>query len=251
LKNPHKAALVLLGFLPLVSFVARAAIGVLSAFVATDTAALWAADQCGLFVFDSEGAGDGTAARADVYDREKESRAGAYAKYCYNWSTSPQPLHCNFFHQQKIAFTTTYDYNCPFPRQDICARGAQAITFDSGNVDASFLGINDPYGYKFRRTMTCVPLSTESPYVRNETANGTAAFSYMYGERIGRKDTFHSTGDPFNWLAATYDIRSVLFTTSLTTSISRANPRFSSVPIACNLLRSKTPTRRTGRRSPP
>lgn len=208
--GPHGLALILIGLLILASFAARAVVGVLSAFVATDTTALWYSTECGPYVFDSIGAGDDIAARADVYDREKETRAGAYAKYCYhNLTTSTRPLHCNFFSTQKIPFTTAYDYRCPFPRQDICARGAQAVTFDTGLVDAAVTGINDPYGYKFRRTTTCVPLSTEAPYVRNETADGIPEFSYLYGERIGRKDTFHSVGDPFNWLAPTYDVRSV------------------------------------------
>jgi hypothetical protein len=210
LDNPHKFSLILIGVVVFASFCARACIGFFSVNVATNKAALWASEQCGPYAFDSIGAGDDIAARADVYDREKETRAGAYAKNCYpTASASIRPLHCNFFYNQSIPFVTTYTYRCPFPKQDICVRGAQAVTFDTGLVNANSIGINDKYGYRFRRTTTCVPLSTEAPYVRNETADGIPAFSYRYGERIGREDTFHSTGDPFNWLAPTYDVRLV------------------------------------------
>jgi len=209
--NRHKLSLALIGIVVFASFCARACIGFFSVLIATNKAALWASEQCGPYVFDSIGAGDDMAARADVYDREKESRAGAYAENCYrNASDTTRPLHCNFFYSQSVPFETTYTYRCPFPKQDICARGAQAVTFDTGLVDANSVGINDKYGYQFRRSTTCVPLNTDAPYVRNETADGIPAFSYLYGTRIGRKDTFYSTGDPFNWLAPTYDVRWVL-----------------------------------------
>jgi hypothetical protein len=80
------------------------------------------------------------------------------------------------------------------------------VTFDTGLIDANSVGINDKHGYHFRRSTTCVPLNTDAPYVRNETTDGIPAFSYRYGERIGRKDTFSSSGDPFKWLAPTYDV---------------------------------------------
>jgi len=84
------------------------------------------------------------------------------------------------------------------------------LTFDTGFVDANSIGINDPYGYKFRRSTTCTPLNTEHPYVHNETANGTAAFTYYYGETGNKSYTYHSTGDPFNWLSPNYHIRLVI-----------------------------------------
>jgi len=207
--NRHKLALVLMGLVFLASFAARAAAGVLSALVATNGAALWNSDKCGLYRFDNDGAGDEAAARADVFDRAKETRAGEYAKYCYN-SSSALPLRCGFFYETEIKFNTTYQYKCPFPKEDICIRGSPAVTFDTGLVAASSIGINDPYGYRFRRSTTCTPLSTESPYVRNGTDNRTADYTYFYGETGDTDYTFRSTGDPFNWLVSSYDVKSAL-----------------------------------------
>ena len=209
-RNRHKLTLALVGLVVFGSFVARTFVGVLSALIATNSSAIWASEKCGLYRFNSDGIGEEAAARADVYDRAKEARAGEYAKYCYN-STSPAtlPMRCGFFYETEIKFSTTYQDECPFPKDDICAHGSQAVTFDTGLVGANSIGINDPYGYKFRRSATCIPLSTEGQYVRNDTANRTAAFTYHYGETGNRDYTFRSVGDPFNWLVPGYDVRSV------------------------------------------
>ncbi|KAK5663828.1 hypothetical protein OQA88_31 [Cercophora sp. LCS_1] len=233
-RNPRTLSLFLILLVVFLSFLARTVGGVFSAFVATNTVALWHSEECGPYAFDSINAPHDIAARADVYDREKETRAGDYAKYCYRDSSSSttRPLHCNFFTQQTIPFVTTYSFQCPFPKQDVCA-GAQAVTFDTELIDASLVGINDPYGFKFRRSATCVPLSTEAPYVINETdttVDGSPAFSYLYGERNGtkkdswRKDTFHSTDDPFFWLAPTYDV------SAQSTYAGEKNPYWTPIP---------------------
>ncbi|KAK0721957.1 hypothetical protein B0T26DRAFT_196599 [Lasiosphaeria miniovina] len=207
-RNRHKLTLALVGLVILGSFVARAFAGVLSALIATNSNAIWASDKCGLYRFDSDGAGEEAATRADVFDRAKEARSGEYAKHCYN-STTPTtllPMRCGFFYNTEIKFNTTYHHQCPFPKDDICAHGSPVVTFDTGLVDANSIGINDPYDYKFRRSATCTPLSTEGQYVRNDTANGIAAFTYYYGETGDRGYTFRSIGDPFNWLVPSYDV---------------------------------------------
>jgi hypothetical protein len=122
--NRHKLSLALIGTVVFLSFFARALIGFFSVLVATNKAALWASEHCGPYVFDSIGAGDDIAARADVYDREKESRAGAYAENCYqNESTSIRSLHCNFFYRRAYRSTPRTLGDARFPSKTFAPAG--------------------------------------------------------------------------------------------------------------------------------
>jgi hypothetical protein len=207
----YKIWLTFLGTAVLTLFVARAVAGVFSAHVATGRVALWSSDHCGVWQFDSDRAGEGASTRADVYDREKEFRAGEYAKYCYDTSDKLQSMYCGFFYQPNISFTTSYSYECPFADEEVCVLGSPAVTFDTGLVDASNIGVNDKVTYKFRRWTTCSPLNVGPPYVRNQTTNGTTTFYYYYGQTVdGDKITnytFSSTGNPFSWLAPAYHVK--------------------------------------------
>ena len=149
-------ALALIG-LVLALLVARVAVTVLSTLDTSNRAAIWASDHCGLYRFDSDGAGEEAAARADVYDRAQETRAGDYVKYYCNPTTSTLLSRCDFFYEAKIEFNTTHQFHCPLFKKDICVQGSPAVTFDTGFVDANSIGIDDPYGYKFHRSATCTP----------------------------------------------------------------------------------------------
>jgi len=174
--------------------------------------ALWHSDLCGIWEFPSDSTSDEAATRSDVVLRLKEARAGEYAKYCYEplSSNQPLPVYCNFFAQKNISFEESHPWECPFPNKTACI-GSQAVTFDTGKLDASYLGINMENPYQFRRNATCVPLNVNEPYVQSEDHNGTQVFKYYYGKWNDADDDteplFDTTGDPFGWNVPTYDVR--------------------------------------------
>ncbi|KAK3372201.1 hypothetical protein B0H63DRAFT_484060 [Podospora didyma] len=208
--NRHRILLVFIGLGLFGVYVSWIILGIISSRVQVGNAALWTSEHCGVWTFDAEHAGEGAATRADVRDRSKEARAGGYARRCYETSDDsvlPSASDCSFFYQPAIGFTKTTTYKCPFPDAGVCAPGSLSITFDTGLVDASQIGINDATRHMFRRSTTCAPLSIESRFVRNEVKNGTTTFYYDYGHRAdGANYTFSSTGNPFNMLAPAYRV---------------------------------------------
>lgn len=202
-------------------FVAKVIAGVFSAEVAGDRYAKWSSQHCGIWGFDSDNAGDEAAARADVFDREKEARSGQYAQSCYENSEMLQSMSCQFFSETNIPYSRdlTDPFHCPFDR-GVCIPGTQSVTFRTPVVDSSRIGINAATTYKFRRTATCAPLSRASPYVTKETTNGSTRFHYNYGKlrdtfedppRIISNHTYSTAGDPFDQLAPVYNLRFVHF----------------------------------------
>ncbi|KAM7196669.1 hypothetical protein V8F33_006009 [Rhypophila sp. PSN 637] len=208
--------LLFVGLLILCSWVGRVVAGVYTAKIIADRQAVWESDRCGIWEFDSEGAGDEAATRADVYERDKEARAGEYARNCYersNIAGQEQPYSlCDFFSHRNITYTKTSNFTCPFADDSVCVTGAQAVTFDTGLVDASRIGINAEITYKFRRSTTCAPLNDDYPFVRNATSHNTTTFFYQYGSLLDWDDeianyTFSTTNDPFDTRVPAYDVR--------------------------------------------
>ncbi len=186
--------------------------GIVAAQIQSGSAALWSSDHCGIWQFDDR-AGEEASSRADVYDRKKETRAGEYARNCYASGSETTPGYCNFFYQPKISFSTNSSFECPFPDDKVCVLGSQAVTFDTGLVDASQIGVNaeDKDTYQFRRSTTCTPLNNEYPFVRNETVHNATAFFYHYGKiddgEFSTDYTHFTIGNPFDWRAPTYHVR--------------------------------------------
>ncbi len=179
---------------------------------------LWHSDQCGVWRFDSSRSGDAAATRADVYNRGKEIRAAEYAKYCYDAIESNRddvsrtmlPL-CHFFQEQQISYNRTFSWDSPFPSDKLLVEGVQPVTFDTGLVDATTIGVNYKEAWKFRRRTTCTPLRADHRFVDRTVVRGTETYKYYYGvinDTLGYTNyTFTSEGDPFDWLAPTYDVR--------------------------------------------
>jgi len=208
-KDVFGILLMLLVFL--LVFAARAAGGDFSAKTGSKGSSLWYSEHCGIWRFPlSNRSGDAASTRADVYNRGKETRAAEYAKYCYGQPSTPIPLYCRFFQEQSIPYTRNFSWDSPFPSDRILVEGVQPITFDTGLVDASVIGINDEETYKFRRRTTCTPLNTDAPYVIDASVAEDVAYKYYYGAMNATTRTnytFLSEGDPFDWLSATYDVR--------------------------------------------
>ena len=189
-------------------FVAQAIAGVLSAKIASDKAGLSSSQHCGIWQFD-ENAGEEAADRDDRYNYQNEARASQYARTCYNSLDPTDPFSCRVLYNQSIAYTTKTHQLCPFASSELCHDGLySAVSFDTGYVDASVIGINSLKTYKFRRATSCSPLNMSEPYVvrSSQGTNGTAYY-YHYGPKDTTNYTFITSGQPFEWLVPVYSVK--------------------------------------------
>ena len=189
-------------------FVAQAIAGVFSAKIASDKAGLSSSQHCGIWQF-NESAGGEPADRDDLNNYQKEARASQYARICYNSLDSTEPFSCRVFYNQSISYTTKTGQPCPFASSELCRDGPySAISFDTGYIDASVLGINSPKPHKFRRKTSCSPLRMSEPYVlqSSSSTNGTA-YRYYYGSKDNTNYTFNTSGQPFEWLVPVYSVK--------------------------------------------
>ena len=189
-------------------FVAQAIAGVFSAKIASDRAGLSSSQHCGIWQF-NENAGEEAADRDDLNNYHEEARASQYAKTCYTSPDPTDPFSCKVFYNQSIAYTTKPLQSCPFASSELCHDGLySAVSFDTGYVDASVIGINSPTAHKFRRRTSCSPLNMSEPYVLPSSSgtNGTA-YNYYYGPKDNTNYTFNTSGRPFEWLVPVYSVR--------------------------------------------
>ena len=189
-------------------FVAQAIAGVFSAKIASDKAGLSTSKYCGIWQF-NEDAGGESADRDDWYNYQKEARASQYARTCYNALDPTEPFSCRIFYNQSIAYTTKTHQPCPFASSELCHDGLySAVSFDTGYVDASVIGINSPKTHKFRRTTSCSPLNMSEPYVlRSSPGTNSTAYQYYYGPKDSTNYTFNTSGQPFDWLVPVYSVK--------------------------------------------
>ena len=189
-------------------FVAQAIAGVFSAKIASDRTGLSSSKYCGIWQLD-DNAGREATDGDDLNNYQKEARASQYASNCYVSPDSTSTLSCEIFYNQSIAFTTKTHQRCPFTSSELCLDGLYSgVTFDTGLVDASLIGINSALTPKFRRTSTCSPLNMSEPYVEgpSEGANDTT-YRYYYGRKDNADYTFKTLGNPFEWLVPAYSVK--------------------------------------------
>ena len=188
-------------------FVAQLVASTFSAKIASDRAGLASSQHCGIWQFD-EKAGKEAADRDDLDNYQKEARASQYARTCYNAPHPDDPFSCRIFYNQSIEFHTKTNQPCPFASSELCSGGLySAVSFDTGLIDASVIGINAPVTHKFRRTTSCSPLNMSKPYiVSSEGANNTD-YHYYYGPKDDIEYTFNTSGRPFEWLVPVYSVK--------------------------------------------
>lgn len=188
-------------------FVVQATAGVFSAKIASNRAGLSSSRHCGIWQFNQDAGGD-VADRDDINSYRKEARASRYARTCYNSPDPIAPFSCKIFYNQSIAYTTKTLQPCPFASSELCHEPYSAISFDTGYVDASVIGINAPVTHKFRRTTSCSPLNRSEPYIQPSSpdTDGTA-YRYYYGAREDTNYTFNTSGQPFEWLVPVYSAK--------------------------------------------
>jgi len=214
------AVIALIIFVLFCVFVAWAIVVIVSAYIASDKIGLSSSQHCGIWQFD-DNAGDEAAYRDDLYNRQKEERASQYARNCYNNPDPTDTLSCRIFYNQSIGFETKTQQSCPFPSSELCYKGLySAITFDTGLVDASTIGINSRVTFKFRRRTKCSPLNMSEAYIskHREDADDTM-FYYNYGSLDDTNYTFNTSGHPFEWLVPVYSAKWVVNPVLATTSI--------------------------------
>ena len=190
-------------------FVVWTIAGVFSVRIATDRAALASSEFCGIWRFD-EKAGEEADYRDDLENSRKEALASQYARNCYNSVDAVKALGCSFFYNQSIAFTTKSRQRCPFEPFSLCHDGLySAVTFDTGYVDASLIGINTPVTNQFRRKTTCSPLTMTEPYVRRETPEGSnyTIYNYYFGSTEFTNFTLSTSGNSFDWPIPVYSVK--------------------------------------------
>ena len=189
-------------------FVAQAIAGVFSTKITSDKAGLSSSKYCGIWQF-NEDAGGEPADRDDWYNYQKEARASQYARTCYNSQDPTEPFSCRIFYNQSIAYTTKTHQSCPFASSELCHDGLySAVSFDTGYVDASVIGINSAETPKFRRTTSCSPLNMSEPYVlRSSSGTNSTAYQYYYGPKDNANYTYNTSGQPFEWLVPVYSVK--------------------------------------------
>lgn len=190
-------------------FIAQAVAGVFSTKIVSDRAGLSSSQRCGIWQYDDD-AGEDEAYRQDLLNNHnKEARASQYARTCYDSGDSSAPFSCNMFYNQSIAYKTLTNQRCPFASPDMCLEGLySAITFDTGLVDATIIGINAPSTHKLRRKTTCSPLNMSEPYVQSVSSSTNETYHYHYGsKKDGTAYTFDTSGRPFQWLAPVYSVK--------------------------------------------
>jgi hypothetical protein len=205
----HKTLLTVVGTAVLALFIARVIATLFSAKVATDNAARWSSESgyCGVWRLNTTKSGKSKAVLNDImYMREKEARAGEYARNCYGHATTLQSMHCDFFYRQKIKYDAAPVWDCSFA-EEVCFPYQQSIVFDTGSVDINDIGVNSKHPYKFRRRTNCSALSVEDQYVHPETKNGATTYYYKYGTKGGDNYTYKTTGNPHDWHAPNYLVR--------------------------------------------
>ena len=189
-------------------FVTQAIASVFSAKIASDRAGLSSSKYCGIWQC-NEDAGGERADRDDWYNYQKEARASQYARTCYNSQDPSEPFSCRIFYNQSIAYTTKAHQSCPFSSSELCHDGLySAVSFDTGYVDASVIGINSAKTPKFRRIPSCSPLNMSEPYVsRSSSGTNSTAYQYYYGPKDNTNYTFNTSGKPFEWLVPVYSVK--------------------------------------------
>ena len=186
-------------------FLAWTTIGIVSANIASDKVELSSSTSCGLWQYDDK-AGDELGYRDDLYNHRKESSASQYARNCYNTPNADDTMSCGIFFNQSIGYQTKSNQRCPFSSSEMCYRGLNsAVTFDTGLVDASIIGINDATTHKFCRSTSCSPLNMSDPYV-SKGASAESSYRYNYGPKEGAEFTYNTSGHPFDWLVPFYGV---------------------------------------------
>jgi hypothetical protein len=167
-------------------------IAISTAFIVTDSAALIMSPFCGVWLSDYYYNFTLTDSTDPDYPspplktfsnlpNERELRSISYAETCYD--ENARDGECSYFFKSAIPFEELNNSSCPFA-QDTCLYGSSgAYSLDTGYLDSSVLGINEPVRCEFRMQSTCSPIRAVEPYVRITPGKeaGSQNVSYYFG----------------------------------------------------------------------
>lgn len=146
----------------LLLFVGGIALGVVTAWLETDSLALSNDPQCGIYIPKSNG--DRISARMITapYEFHAESDSANYANDCYGKGHGSK--RCNTFLHQDIQYSVAHNDSCPFD-DTMCYLGPNSsFTLRSSPIPARTLGINTKGRYQFRRETTFTPLNMNNTF---------------------------------------------------------------------------------------
>ena len=167
------------GLLYLLAYLGVLACGVLTAQLATDSTAISASPDCGLYLPDSSLDAETAIRISRPYEFDAQLESAALAQSCYK--TPAATDNCNFFTHRSIDFSVQRNAPCPF-EDGLCHGGPKsAISFSTGPINARVIGINAPKTYEFRRNSNCSPLNMNETFIRQSKDDGGRVHHYYYG----------------------------------------------------------------------
>ena len=142
-------------------FVAESTGTVLSARIISDTLALVSSERC------------------KPLTKTLMHEGFDYIRKCYGAESGQDG--CNFLYNQSIAFTESSEDRCPFVERLCAFKNESIVTFDTGLLDARYLGINSPARFQFRRRSTCVPLKPDGKSLKSTLTSNRAVQYFKTG----------------------------------------------------------------------
>jgi len=172
------------GLVFLGAYVGFVILSILTARLATDTTALSASPDCGVYLPSANLSTIFNISRPYEFDTQLES--ATWAERCYHAEDGADG--CNLLLQQSINYTIEDNSNCLF-LDDMCYGGASsAISFSTDAINARALGINTPGTFEFQRNTTCSPLNMNHTFIKLHQNRSEYTFSYHYGPATGFGD---------------------------------------------------------------
>jgi hypothetical protein len=186
-------------------------IAISTAFIITNSAALLYSPFCGVwftdyysnptirFTYPSEDENPPPWETNTNIQNERDLKSVSYAETCY--SEHARDGECSYYYKPTIPFKEINNSSCPFADSTCLYGNTGAYTVDTGYLDSSVLGFNEPVRCEFRMKSTCSPIRPDEPYVRSEPGKepGSRKVSYYFGQFVENRSK-----DPNLTMTATF-----------------------------------------------
>ena len=194
------------------AFVGMIAASIFTAGILTGSLALSNSPDCGIWRPDlNSGIPHGHTLNHDLQEvplRDTVKATVNYRKTCLNEKSST--TECEVYAALMDRYETESNISCPFNDRQTCLQGPTAsYTLETPMIDSAALGINAPTDqrYRFRRKMTCAPISNDDRYIRS---NGKL-WQYFYGQTEDGQEIHFGSWDgvgvsfpPIEWTAGDF-----------------------------------------------
>ena len=192
---------------------ANAIVSTFTDWLPNDTLGLSASQDCGWWKL-KEDAGDAAIDQDDIFQAQKERRAGIYQRDCYQDHPSLASNSCSFFAVRSIPYHTKKNTDCELGDGSICLMHYGAVEFRTDPIDAVFLGLNTPRRPRFQLSTKCVPLKIGSGTVEElppDDEHREPWYNYYLGtldDGLGyyTNKTYEVRGKPFDSLLPGYSL---------------------------------------------